>query len=103
MRQKVLATTFLLFSTVLAGCGGGYGYNYRYVSYGPPPPRYYGAIGVAPGPGYVWTNGYWAWRGGRYDWMDGRWVRPPRGRTAWIEGRWDRDGRGWAYRPGHWR
>jgi len=103
MRTKILATSVLLFGTILGGCGGGYGYGYRYVTYGPPAPRYYGAIGTAPGPGYVWTNGYWAWRGNRYDWMDGRWVRPPRGRHAWVDGDWRREGSGWRYREGHWR
>jgi len=87
---------------VLTGCAGGYGYNYRYVSYGPPAPRYR-VIGVAPGPGYVWVNGYWGWRGGRYSWYEGRWARPPLGRTAWVDGDWYRDGRGWRYREGHWR
>lgn len=103
MRKKVLAASFLIFGGLLAACGGGYGPRYGYATYGPPAPRYYGAIGVAPGPGYVWTNGYWAWRGGRYYWVDGRWVRPPRGRHQWVEGGWNRDGRAWRYREGRWR
>ncbi|WP_229657012.1 YXWGXW repeat-containing protein [Burkholderia pseudomallei] len=24
--------------------------------------------------GYVWTNGYWRWPGGRYAWIPGRWI-----------------------------
>ena len=36
------------------------------VGIAPPTPRVApGPIGVAPGPGYVWTNGYWDWVGSR--------------------------------------
>ena len=62
MKQKLLAAGFVFFGTILAGCGGYSGYGGSYVRYGPPPPRY-GVIGRAPGPGYVWTDGYWNWSG----------------------------------------
>src|SRR5438034_3412584 len=29
---------------------------------------------VAPGPGYVWTRGYWRWTGADYVWVPGSWV-----------------------------
>ena len=58
MRQKLLGGALLAASAILGACGGGYGGGY-YVRYAPPAPRYYGAMGVAPGPGYLWTNGYW--------------------------------------------
>jgi hypothetical protein len=102
MKKNFLAAAFVLFGTILTGCAGGYRYNYGYAGYGPPAPRYR-AIGVAPGPGYVWVNGYWGWRGSRYEWNEGRWDRPPRGRTAWVDGNWRHEGRGWRYREGHWR
>jgi hypothetical protein len=100
MKQKILAGAFVLFSTMLAACagaGGGY-----YVRYGPPTPRY-GIVGVAPGPGYVWTNGYWDWRGGRWAWMEGRWVRPPRPHAVWVSPEWRHEGRGWRFHRGRWR
>jgi hypothetical protein len=31
-----------------------------------PPPLRYEVEGPMPGPGYVWTEGSWAWDGGRY-------------------------------------
>lgn len=64
----------------------------------PPPPAYVaGPVGVAPGPGYVWVDGYWNWVDGRYVWVPGRWVLPPHPHAVWvapsIEFRWHR---------GHW-
>ncbi len=100
MRNKLLAGAFVLFSTVLAGCAVGGGY---YAQYGPPPPRYYGAIGVAPGPGYVWTNGYWDWRGGRWGWVDGRWARPPRPHAVWVSPEWRHERHGYRFHRGYWR
>jgi len=102
MKQRILAGAFVLFGTVLAACGGPYGYTSAYVAYGPPAPRY-GAVGAAPGPGYVWVNGYWGWAGGRYVWNEGRWAHPPHGRHAWVEGGWHHEGHGWRYHEGHWR
>ena len=46
------------------------------------------AIGVAPGPDYVWVRGYWAWRGGVWVRVGGHWHRRPHGYSY--------------YRPGHW-
>ncbi len=101
MKAKLLGGTFVLLTTLLAACGGGYGYSYT--AYGPPPPPRYGVIGVAPGPGYVWVDGRWAYRGNRYAWEDGRWVRPPRGRMRWEHGEWRHDGDRWRYHEGRWR
>jgi hypothetical protein len=54
----------------------------------PPPPVpadvVVGPVGVAPGPGYVWVDGYWDWVGGRWVWMPGRWVLPPRRDLVWV-------------------
>jgi hypothetical protein len=103
MKQKILAAGFVVFGTILAGCGGyGGGYGGSYVRYGPPPPRY-GVIGRAPGAGYVWTDGYWDWRGSRYSWVDGRWQRPPRRGSRWEAPHWRQEGRGWRFRGGRWR
>ncbi|HTE53195.1 MAG TPA: hypothetical protein VK698_20215 [Kofleriaceae bacterium] len=29
-----------------------------------------------PGPGYVWTDGYWDWNGNDWQWVGGDWVAP---------------------------
>src|SRR5262245_55632880 len=101
MKQKILVGAFLLAGTILTGCATGYGSG-AYVRYGPPAPRY-GAGGYAPGPGYVWTDGYWDWRGRDWHWMSGSWVRPPRPRAVWVTPRWYQDGRHWRFRRGYWR
>ena len=100
MKRKVLAGVLAISGTIFAGCGGGYGAYY--VRYGPPAPRYE-AFGVAPGPGYVWTNGYWDWRGSNWAWVGGRWMRPPRARAVWVAPAWRQEGRGWRFHRGYWR
>jgi hypothetical protein len=67
----------------------------------PPPPRHEVVYG-RPGPGYVWINGYWAWRGGRHVWIAGHWEMPPRRDVHWIEPRWERRGRSYVFLEGHW-
>jgi hypothetical protein len=59
-------------------------------------------VGVAPGPGYVWIGGHYAWRG-RWVWLRGYWSRLPRGYAAWVPGHWDHRARGWVWVEGHWR
>lgn len=85
----------------LVGCGGG---GYVAVRNGPPPPRAaMGPRGYAPGPGYVWVDGYYDYRGRNYVWTDGGWRRPPRGRARWVPGRMERRGRGEVWIRGRWR
>ena len=98
MKQKLLAGSFLMFGAILNACAGG-GY---YVRYGPPAPRY-AVVGVAPGPGYVWTNGYWDRRGNNWGWVEGRWMRPPRPRAVWMAPEWRHEGRGYRFHRGYWR
>jgi hypothetical protein len=103
MRQKILVGAFVLGSTILGACGGGYYGGGYYARSAPPAPRYYGPVGRAPGVGFVWTNGYWDWRGNNWAWSDGRWMRPPRGRSVWVTPEWRHDGRGYRMRRGYWR
>jgi hypothetical protein len=74
MKLKLLAGLILgaglaLAQTHIAIGVGGYGPGYY-----PPPPRVY--VPVCPGPGYVWTDGYWDSAGGRSFWRNGYWVAP---------------------------
>jgi len=65
----------------------------------PPPPAYVaGPVGVAPGPGYVWVDGYWNWVGGRWVWVPGAWVLPPHGHRVWVAPAID-----FRWHGGHWR
>ena len=100
MKRLMLAVPVLVAGLMTAGCAGGY--SYGYVGMAPPPPRaeYYG---YAPGPGYVWTSGYWGWTGGRYNWVPGRWQRPPRPHDRWVGGRWENTRHGYRYHDGYWR
>lgn len=99
MKKRLLVAAFVLAGAALTGCAGSGGY---YVRYGPPAPRY-GVVGYAPGPGYVWTDGYWNWRGNSWQWVGGRWQRPPRARAVWVAPVWRQHGNSWRFNRGYWR
>ncbi len=69
----------------------------------PPRPVHVGVIGVAPGPGFVWVEGYHSWNGGGYVWVPGRWERPPYPGGIWVRPRYRHVHGGWAFVPGRWR
>lgn len=73
-----------------------------YVAEAPPSVRVE-AQTVSPGPGYIWTPGYWRWSGTSYVWVSGSWNRPPRVSAVWVRGHWVHRARGWVWVPGHWR
>ena len=101
-RMAVLA--ILLAGMSMTGCvGAAYAGGYSYYAPVPPPPLRVEAVGVAPGPGFAWVSGYWAYRGGGYAWVPGYWGRPPRPHAAWVPGRWERQGGRYGYREGRWR
>jgi hypothetical protein len=92
----------LTVSAMLAACASRGYYAYSV----PPPPAPYavGAVGYAPGPGYVWMDGFWDLRGTRWVWVSGRWGRPPRPHAVWMRSRWEPYGRGgWRFHAGYWR
>jgi len=73
-----------------------------YVRVGPPAPIVE-VRPVAPGPRYVWVDGYHRWNGRAYARVPGRWVVPPRARAVWVPGRWVHEKRGYYWVDGHWR
>lgn len=73
-----------------------------YVSLRPPAERVE-VIPAAPGAGFVWIKGYWAYRGTDFAWVGGRWERPIEGRREWVADRWAHDRHGWYLVRGHWR
>jgi len=83
-----------------ASCGPGYVGIYARTA---PPPIRVETYGPAPGPGYVWMNGYWSYRDNNYSWVSGRWEHPPRGQRRWEDGRWERRGDRYQWREGRWR
>ena len=68
-----------------------------------PPPVRVETRTVAPGPSYVWTNGYWQWTGAGYQWVPGSWIVRPRPAAVWVEGHWVRRPGGWIWVAGHWQ
>lgn len=58
----------------------------------------------APGPGYLWTPGYWAWSAanGDYYWVPGTWVLPPEVGLLWTPGWWGWTDSGYVWSPGYW-
>ena len=65
----------------------------------PPPPRVVAVRPVAPGPGYIWVEGYWYPVGHHYKWHEGYWTRPPYPGAIWVAPRHD----GQMYYQGYWQ
>ena len=99
MKRLLLLSTMAI-GVVLTGCAANGAYVVRY---GPPPPPRYGIVGYAPGPSYVWTEGFWDRSGGQWGWVGGRWLRPPRPHAVWVPGSWRQERNAWRFRRGYWR
>jgi hypothetical protein len=98
----VAVAAIAMFSTACAAHSG-YGYGAAVVVRTPPPaPMVLGVVGRPPGPGYVWTDGYWTWRN-RWVWAPGAWVRPPHPHAVWAPGRWEPARNGYRWQEGRWR
>jgi hypothetical protein len=104
MRRHISSLAAVALGVVLfaaaAGCAPVSGR--LYVRTGPPV-RVVEVRSVAPGPGFVWIEGYHRWDGRGYLWVPGRWERAPRARAAWVPGHWAQDRRGWYWVDGRWR
>jgi hypothetical protein len=88
----------LFASLLLAG-----GFLFGQVSVGirigaPPAPRVVRVRPVAPGPEFVWVDGYWFAEGRRWKWHDGYWTRPPYAGARWVAPRHD----GQQFFAGYW-
>jgi hypothetical protein len=67
----------------------------------PPPPRVVRVRPAAPGPEFIWVDGYWYAVGNRYKWHAGYWTRPAYPGARWVaphhdgerffDGYWDGD------------
>lgn len=73
-----------------------------FVSFGPPAIPVY-MQPMCPGPGYIWTPGYWAWNPGYgYYWVPGTWVMAPFIGALWTPGYWGWYNSGYMWYPGYW-
>lgn len=68
----------------------------------PPPPLPVYEQPIVPGPGYIWTPGYWAWDGSEYYWVPGTWVMPPEVGLLWTPGWWGWSDGYYRWHPGYW-
>jgi len=58
---------------------------------------------LCPGPGYLWTPGYWAWDDdGGYYWVPGTWVEAPEPGLLWTPGYWGWNDGLYAWNGGYW-
>jgi hypothetical protein len=72
------------------------------VRIGPPPLPIY-AQPFCPGPGYLWTPGYWAWSDDDgYYWVPGTWVLAPEVGYLWTPGYWGWNDGFYVWNVGYW-
>ena len=58
---------------------------------------------LCPGPGYLWTPGYWAWSDDAgYYWVPGTWVEAPEVGLFWTPGYWGWNDGVYAWNEGYW-
>ena len=55
-----------------------------------------------PGPGFIWSPGYWAWGPDGYFWVPGTWVRPPAIGLLWTPGYWGWSDGIYVWHGGYW-
>jgi WXXGXW repeat (2 copies) len=88
----------VLLLSLSAGAFGGVIISVRV---GPPALPVY-AQPVCPGPGYIWTPGYWAWSDDDgYYWVPGTWVVAPVG-MLWTPGYWGWNDGVYLWHAGYW-
>jgi hypothetical protein len=57
---------------------------------------------AVPGPGYMWSPGYWAWGGQDYYWVPGTWVLAPQPGYLWTPGYWGWSDGAYLWHEGYW-
>jgi WXXGXW repeat (2 copies) len=103
MKAKLLALLLLAGSSMFAGTRVFFGVGFGGLAYGyyapPPPPPSVAYVASAPGPGYVWINGFYYPAGPRWVWRPGYWASRPYTGARWVAPRYY----GQRYYPGYWR
>ena len=57
---------------------------------------------LIPGPGYIWTPGYWAWGRDGFYWVPGTWVFAPFVGALWTPGYWGWGDNLYFWHSGYW-
>src|SRR5665213_2907661 len=78
--------------------------TYQRIANTPPPPLPVYDQPPIPGPGYLWTPGYWDWSDDAddYYWVPGTWVEPPEPGYLWTPGYWRFYDDRYLYSDGYW-
>ena len=92
--KKLLIIPLLYMSILMVSCTSS-----GYVAQRPNQPVF--VQPMSPGPGYIWINGDWVYRGNRYQWHEGYWRRPLVNRQ-WQNGDWIQQGNRYRWQRGHW-
>lgn len=71
------------------------------VNFAPPALPVY-AQPICPGPGYLWTPGYWGYGPEGYYWVPGVWVQPPAVGLLWTPAWWGWERGAYIYHAGYW-
>lgn len=71
------------------------------ITIAPPPLPVYEQPAI-PGPGYLWTPGYWAYGPDGYFWVPGTWVMPPEQGLLWTPGYWGWSDGLFVWNQGYW-
>lgn len=101
MRWLLLGIVLTAFCTAFSAASFGQVAVGISVRIGPPALPVY-AQPICPGPGYLWTPGYWAWSDDDgYYWVPGTWVVAPVG-MLWTPGWWGWGDGVYLWHPGYW-
>jgi len=57
---------------------------------------------MCPGPGMIWTPGYWAYGDDGYYWVPGAWVPSPYEGALWTPPYWGWENGFYAFHAGYW-
>ena len=103
LRSAALAAILGLGSLTASIPGAAQAQIYVGVSVGaPPPPLPVYVQPPIPGPGYIWTPGYWAWDRGDYYWVPGTWVLAPEPGFLWTPAYWGWNDGAYIFHIGYW-
>lgn len=103
MKKKIIFGGILSLALLLGTTAPSFAAVFISVNIAPPALPVY-TQPVCPGPGYLWTPGYWAWDPavGQYYWVPGTWVLAPQPGYLWTPGYWGWSGGAYAWHAGYW-
>lgn len=96
-RSRLILLALLIVAVPMSSFGG----VFISVAIAPPPLPVYEQP-WCPGPGYIWTPGYWAYGPDGYFWVPGTWVLAPQIGFLWTPGYWGWGGAAFIWNAGYW-